>query len=219
MRLDHFEKYTSTVRGRQARLLRRRLTAAKTVLLNAHWALRLPAVSVVFCFLQGRQRWTRQPEKITIGDRLEPEYVVPALAPGWLWALDSERSQPPVMQDGCETSVPPGSCCTAPVTPINTLIAARTTPLLLALLVLQLCLAGWTARIMGVVINITTVVLGQFVDLDHPKSYTQICACCGVPGRLVVYTMTVAGLVPIALMGPSCCDLPHLCQPTSTTAG
>lgn len=36
---------------------------------------------------------------------------------GWLWAVDSDRSQRPVMQDGCETSVPTGSCCTTPATP------------------------------------------------------------------------------------------------------
>lgn len=41
----------------------------------------------------------------------------PSPSHGWLWGVDSDRSQRPVMQDGCETTVPPGSCRTTPATP------------------------------------------------------------------------------------------------------
>ena len=147
-----------------------------------------------------------------IKDRLEREQVAPTPSPGWPWGVGSDRSQRPVMQDGCETSVPPGSCCTTPpVTPINTHSCTHH-----AFVSRASCTAGvsgwWTTRII--------------VIASSPPPPPPVCSAslstltvqsCQLPSEHVAcvplwYLKAVAGLVP------PCSDLLRLCQPTSTTA-
>lgn len=126
--------------------------------------------------LPSSSRAERMCRENKIKDRLEREQVAPTPSPGWPWGVDSDRSQRLVMQDGCGTSVPPGSCCTTPpVTPINTHSCTHH-----AFVSRASCTAGvWLVdctnhRHRIITTTTTTGVLGQFVDLDRPKLSTTV---------------------------------------------
>lgn len=76
--------------------------------------------------LDGEQRWKRQKASRTGASTQSPP---PPPHPPTLLLVGSGAAtgrNAPVMEDGCETSVPPGSCCTTPATPSRPLLVART---------------------------------------------------------------------------------------------
>lgn len=131
-------------------------------------------------------------------DRPEPEQLAPTPSRGWLWCVDSDRSQRPVMQDGCETSVPPGSCCTTKATPIGCQhhgCAPRAS-----------CMYGeWASSLLMVAGNVSTPLSSPISSHLPPRLWVLLaCHGCYRPG-------------PIGSMGQRCSDLLHSRQPTSTT--
>lgn len=147
--------------------------------------------------VQGWRAWEK--DKKT-RDRLEPEQVAPTPSPGWLRGVDSDRSQRLVMQDGCETSVPPGSCCATPATPT----AAHTPPLLLARLVRQVLSSSSSSSPS----SCPWPICRHLYCPRFPTALRPVCVCYS-------YITAVTGLVPSARWASEqLCS----CQATSTTA-